>query len=433
MTDFAVAGQVAPGHTLPGIRSLQLRALWMLGASGAVVFIEPSPYEAVMLAAVVLFFVTGLSLSPLLLMPMFYLIVINIGYSISATSLLDIKDVLFWILTSWYMAMSALFFSMVLLEDTGKRLDALSRGYVFGAVIAALAGIVGYFNLIPAATDLLTFGGRARGTFKDPNVLSAFLIYPAIYCLQRVFDAPFWPALRSGIKLAILVLAIFLAFSRAAWGTFAGATLLTIFLMYITAESPQRRFRIATLSLVAVAVAALAIVLLLSVSSTASLFQERASLHQPYDSGRFGRFGRHILGAIMALDYPLGIGPLQFEKFFPEATHNSFLNAFMSGGWLSGAAYPALMITTVCYGFRGVLQRTPWQTSYIAVYATLVVTFFESFIIDTDHWRHYFLIIGVTWGIAVANRRFSGAAVAAPGSILGGRAPAVTAEAGKPG
>lgn len=405
MTDFTLAGQVAPGHALPGIRSLQLRTLWILGASGAIVFIEPSPYEVVMMAAVVLFFVTGLSLSPLLLMPMFYLIVINIGYSIGAASLLDTKEVLFWILTSWYMAVAALFFSMVMLEDTEGRLDALSRGYVFGAVIAALAGIVGYFNLLPPATDLLTFGGRARGTFKDPNVLSAFLIYPAIYCLQRVFDAPFWPALRNGIKLAILVLAIFLAFSRAAWGTFAGATLLTIALMYITTKTPQRRFRIATLSLVAVAVAIVAVVLLLSMSSTASLFEERASLHQPYDSGRFGRFGRHLLGAIMALDYPLGIGPLQFERFFPEATHNSFLNAFMSGGWLSGVVYPALMITTLCYGFRGVFQRTPWQTSYIAVYSTLVVTFFESFIIDTDHWRHYFLIIGVTWGVAVANRR----------------------------
>jgi len=405
MTDFAFTGQAAAGQTLPGIRSLQLKTLWMLGASGAIVFIEPSPYEVVMIVAVVLFFVTGLSLSPLLLMPMFYLIVINIGYSIGAMSLLDIKEVLFWVLTSWYMAVAALFFSMVMLEDTEHRLDVLSRGYVFGAVIASLAGIVGFFNLIPAATDLLTFGGRARGTFKDPNVLSAFLIYPAIYCLQRVFDAPFWPALRSGIKAAILVLAIFLAFSRAAWGTFAGATLLTIGLMYITTKSPQRRFRIAILTLVAAALAVVAIVLLLSASSTASLFEERASLHQPYDSGRFGRFGRHILGAVMSLDYPFGIGPLQFEKFFPEATHNSFLNAFMSGGWLSGAVYPALMITTLCYGFRGVFQRTPWQTSYIAVYSTLVVTFFESFIIDTDHWRHYFLIIGLTWGIAVANRR----------------------------
>lgn len=405
MTDFAFTGQVAASQILPGIRSLQLKTLWILGASGAVVFIEPSPYEVVMIVAVALFFVTGLSLSPLLLMPMFYLIVINIGYSIGAMSLLDIKEVLFWVLTSWYMAVAALFFSMVMLEDTERRLDALSRGYVFGAVIASLAGIIGFFNLIPAATDLLTFGGRARGTFKDPNVLSAFLIYPAIYCLQRVFDAPFWPALRSGIKAAILILAIFLAFSRGAWGTFAGATLLTIMLMYITTKSPKRRFRIATLTLIAAALAVVAVILLLSVSSTASLFEERASLHQPYDSGRFGRFGRHILGAVMSLDYPFGIGPLQFEKFFPEATHNSFLNAFMSGGWLSGAVYPALMITTLCYGFRGVFQRTPWQTSYIAVYSTLVVTFLESFIIDTDHWRHYFMIIGLTWGIAVANRR----------------------------
>jgi hypothetical protein len=407
MTDLAVASRLAPSHILPGVRSLQLRALWLLGASGAIVFIEPSPYEAVILVTTVLFFATGLSLAPPLLVPMFYLIVINIGYSIGAITLLDQTEVLLWILTSWYMAFAALFFAMALLEDTEKRLDALSRGYVFGAIIASLAGIAGYFNLIPGATDLLTFGGRARGTFKDPNVLSAFLIYPAIYSLQRIFDAPFWPALRSGVKLGILVIAIFLAFSRAAWGTFAGATLLTIVLMYRATESPKRRFRIAMLSLVAAASAVVAITLLLSVSSTASLFEERASLHQPYDSGRFGRFGRHILGAKMALDYPFGIGPLQFEHFFPEATHNSFLNAFMSGGWLSGAAYPALMIATVCYGFRGVFQRTPWQTSYIAIYSTLVVTFFESFIIDTDHWRHYFLIIGVTWSIAVANRRLS--------------------------
>ena len=407
MTDFALANQLTPNRILPGVRALQLRALWILGLSGAIVLIEPSPYEVVMLVTTVIFFATGLNLSPPLLVPMFYLILINIGYSIGAISLLDRSEILLWTLTSWYMAVAALFFSMVLLEDTEKRLDAISRGYVFGAVIASLAGIAGYFNLVPSATDLLTYAGRARGTFKDPNVLSAFLIYPAIYSLQRVFDASFWPAFRSGFKLAVLVIALFLAFSRAAWGTFAGATLLTILLMYITTRSPKRRFRIAILSLVAAALAIVAVLLLLSSSSTASLFEERASLHQPYDSGRFGRFGRHILGAAMALDYPFGIGPLQFEQFFPEATHNSFLNAFMSGGWLSGVAYPALMITTVCCGFRGVFQRTPWQTSYIAVYSTLVVTFLESFIIDTDHWRHYFLLIGVSWSVAVANNRYS--------------------------
>jgi len=61
------------------------------------------------------------------------------------------------------------------------------------------------------------------------------------------------------------------------------------------------------------------------------MFKQRASFDQSYDEGRFGRFGRHILGAQMALELPFGIGPLQFTKFFPEDTHNSYLNAFMSG------------------------------------------------------------------------------------------------------
>jgi hypothetical protein len=26
----------------------------------------------------------------------------------------------------------------------------------------------------------------------------------------------------------------------------------------------------------------------------------------------------------------------------------------------------------------------------------------EGFIIDTDHWRHFFLILGIIWGLAAA-------------------------------
>ena len=80
------------------------------------------------------------------------------------------------------------------------------------------------------------------------------------------------------------------------------------------------------------------IVAILSLPQVNGLFEERASLVQSYDSGRFGRFGRHILGAQLALDQPFGIGPLQFSKYFPEDPHNSFLDSFMAGGWLSGAA-----------------------------------------------------------------------------------------------
>jgi hypothetical protein len=46
------------------------------------------------------------------------------------------------------------------------------------------------------------------------------------------------------------------------------------------------------------------LVVILSVPQVSELFQERASFTQEYDTGRFGRFGRHILGAELALDHP---------------------------------------------------------------------------------------------------------------------------------
>ena len=95
---------------------------------------------------------------------------------------------------------------------------------------------------------------------------------------------------------------------------------------------------------------------------------------------------------------PLGIGPLQFSKYFPEDTHNSFLNAFMSGGWLAGACYPALVALTLGFGFRAVFVRTPWQQTTITVFAGYFGVATESFIIDTDHWRHTFLLMGADVG-----------------------------------
>ena len=100
----------------------------------------------------------------------------------------------------------------------------------------------------------------------------------------------------------------------------------------------------------------------------------------------------------MALGLPFGIGPLQFNRFFPEDTHNSYLNAFMSGGWLSGVCYPALVFVTVLTGFRYVFVRVPWQPTYLAIFSAFLGTVGESFIIDTDHWRHFWLMLGVDVG-----------------------------------
>lgn len=397
---------LSPPHPAWGIAALQRRFFWLVGASGAIVFIEPSPFELVMIMTFIVMIATGLRLARALFPLLVLLVGINLGYSISAIPVLDKPEVIYWILTSWYMAVASVFFALAMVEDTRERLEALSRGYLFGALIASLAGIAGYFNLIPGAYDLLTFAGRARGTFKDPNVLGAFLIYPAVYCVQRIIDSSFWPAFRSACALLILSLAIFLAFSRGAWGGFVGTTVLTVGMMYLTASSNRKRMRILLLAALSAALGIIAIIILLSSDQVASLFEERASLSQSYDSGRFGRFGRHLLGAAMALDYPFGIGPLQFASFFPEDTHNSFLNAFMSGGWLSGILYPILVGTTLLLGLRCVLQETPWRNLSMIVFSAFVVITAESFIIDVDHWRHYYMLLGLCWGVSIASMRY---------------------------
>jgi len=386
----------------PRTAALQRSVMWAAGASGAVVFIEPSPYELVVLTGVVLFYATGMKMRPVFLPLLFLLVVVNLGYSIGSVSLLDQGEILNWVLTSWYMAITAIFFAMALSDDTFARLDYLRRGLVFGAVIASAAAIAGYFNLVPGGRDLLTLYDRARGTFKDPNVLGAYLILPALFALQNIITQSFWKAFRSALAFGIMAIAVLLAFSRASWGQLILTSMFMIGLMYLTSASTKERRRIVTITIAAIALAALTIAILLSMESVSNLFKERASFNQSYDTGRFGRFGRHALGFQMALELPLGIGPLQFRNYFPEDTHNSFLNAFMSGGWISGLCYPVLMFVTLLRGFRLIFVPVPWQRLYLALFSAFLGTVVEAFIIDVDHWRHFWMMVGAMWAMFAA-------------------------------
>ena len=403
MAYAATAGDIsAAAPAAPRILALQRALIWLVGASGAIVFIEPSPYEIITLTAAVLFFATGLRLR-LVFMPLTLLLfLLNVGYTISAIPLLGESQIASWIATSWYMAVTVVFIAMVVSEDTAARLDMLRRGLIVGAMVASLAAIAGYFRLIPGGYDLLTLYDRARGTFKDPNVLGAFLVLPALFALQSVVSDRLGKAFRSAIAFVIMALAILLAFSRGAWGSLIFTAAFMLALMVLTSRSHAQRSRIIVMAVAAAVIGVLLIAVLLSIDSVADMFYQRASLDQSYDQGRFGRFGRYILGTEMALDQPFGIGPLQFSHYFPEDTHNSYLNAFMSGGWLSGVCYPALVFTTVIIGFRNIFVRVPWQRSYLAIFSAFVGAVGESFIIDTDHWRHFWLMLGAMWGMIAA-------------------------------
>src|ERR1700712_511159 len=169
---------------------------------------------------------------------------------------------------------------MVVSDDTAARLDLLRRGLIAGGLIAAIAGIAGYFNLVPGGHDLLTLYERARGTFKDPNVFGAFLVLPALFVLQSVVSDRLGKTVRSAVAFGIMALAILLAFSRAAWGGLVITAAFMLAMMVLTGRSQAQRSRIIVMAVVAVIIVVMLIGVLLSFDSISEMFKQRASFGQ---------------------------------------------------------------------------------------------------------------------------------------------------------
>jgi hypothetical protein len=394
------------------IESLRGLAIWLVAFAGGFVFIEPGPYEFVGLTVIVLFVLTGLPLRPPFMPLALILIVLNLGYDIAVVQVIDDPKAVMWVYISAFMAVTAIFFAAITVANTKARLDTLMSGYVAAAVVASLAGIVGYFHPFGSITDAFLLYGRARGTFNDPNVFGAFLVLPALYLFQRILIGQLSALVRCGLLLPVILLGQFLSFSRGAWGQLVLCALILMAVGFATTRSTRAGARILLVAIAGGLVAIVLIGALLSIPQVADLFSERATLDQSYDLGHFGRFGRYTLGAQLGLDRPLGIGPLQFWRFFGEDAHNTYLNSFMSGGWLSGFAYLTLTAVTLVAAARFLRADTPWRASYQVIFAAFVGTAAESAIIDIEHWRHYYLILGTLWGLMAASRAYLSAPAA---------------------
>ena len=405
---MAGAAALSPAYTISPARTVEkLRhlMLWLTGFSGAFVFTEPSPYEIFASAAIFVFFASGLALRrghiPLLAILVLYCF----GLSIAVIPVVAENKTALWVTVSWFLAATTLFFACVIAEDTERHLNILMRGYMAAAMIASLIAILSYFRLMPSADSFLLYG-RAKATFNDPNVLGPFLVLPGLLAIRRALSFRFKDLVIGGAQVSIIAIAVLLSFSRGAWGHFAFSAVLFVGLLFVVSNDTRDRARIVGATIAGFAVLALLLAALLSMQGVGALFTERATLDQAYDTGQLGRFGRHILGFQLALDTPWGLGPFQFAKIFPEDPHNVYLNAFMTGGWLSGITYLLLVLMTIWVGLKGALRATPWRPVLLAVWATFIAVAGEGAIIDTDHWRHFWLLTGLLWGGAIAASRY---------------------------
>jgi O-antigen ligase len=373
--------------------------LWLLGASSGLALVEPSPYEIVFLLSLFVFALTGIRFSQKLLPLAILLLGYNIGGIISLIPWMADGDAVRFTAVSVYLMITAVFIAGIMSQDAAGRLETLRRGYLFAAWVAGFAGLLGYFD-IAGLGSLFTLYGRAAGTFKDPNVLGPYLALPIVYVLQRILTGQVG-MLRGLVTLSIPLAAVFFTFSRGAWGVLVVSTALMIMLTFLTAPNAARRRRIVAMSLGALVAMIAALLVALSFEEIRSVFDARASLDQEYDQGVTGRFGNQLRAIPMLLDAPNGFGPLQFRWLFNQADpHNVYINAFASYGWLGGLSWASLMVATCYVGWRVVFRPGPTQLHAIAIWSVLFVTILQGFQIDSDHWRHLYLMLGLIWGLA---------------------------------
>jgi len=404
----APAGVFAPRWTL-STRKMRDSVLWLLLASSSLVLVEPSPYEALFGIAVLIYasrigFPRGIA--PLAIC----LVLFNIGGLLSLIPWTDDHDSVNFVVTSAYISLTTIFFACITAQDPLRRLDIIRSGYQVAAVIGGIAGIMGYFD-IAGLGEMLTKFDRASGTFKDPNVLGPFLVLPIVWMCQQVLigDLPrgIFKRLGYGVVFLIDVFALFLTFSRGAWGVCAASVLLMIGLTFIETRSTRLRTRIIVCAVLGFVALVALLAFALSFPSLRDFFLERASLNQDYDVGETGRFGNQWRSLPLLLVSPNGFGPKEFWRFFDEDPHNIYVNAFASYGWLGGFAYCTLVVMTMYLGWWLVFRRTPLQAQAIAFWSCLFVQLLQGFQIDTDHWRHLFLMLGCVWGLAIATSRMS--------------------------
>ena len=378
---------------------LLLATLFITVLASSVAFIEPSPHDGLMGVLAVVALVAGVRFHRIFIVPFTLLLIWNFFGLMTLLNVPGREKTIQYSATSVYLAVAAILFAMIFADKTMPRMEAMAKAYVWSAAAAAVCGAVGYFHLFPGS-EIFTRYGRALGMFKDPNVYGPFLILPALFLLERMVSRRI--DLASVLFTGVILFGLLLGFSRGAWFNFAVGLMVVIALDFVTAPTPKARIRILGMSLAGIVAIAVFLVILLSFSSIGKMFTERAQLIQSYDVGTGGRFRLQELAVTSVLNFPNGMGPFEFARVHGLQQHNVYLQAFLVYGWVGGLSYIMLLVTTLWVGFRYAIVRTPWQGYAIAAAGTFLGVVLEGFIIDTDHWRSFFLVMGVVWGLAAA-------------------------------
>lgn len=378
--------------------------IWFIAVVSAMVMFEPAPYELLIIGLLPLLIIFGLKITansmPLIILGSLY----ALGGLIATFTTHNPSGSFIYVTTTLFMWLSAWFFALVITASS-HRLKVVFGGYLVAAIFASLLGILGYLDLIPNA-QLFTLYDRAKGSFKDPNVFGPFLLLPFCWLWLNILTKRDNATLFRIAGAGVLLLALLLSFSRAAWAATIFCSGMIFAISWLYNRDATFRLRQILIAVLGAFTAVIAFTIAMQFDAIADLFFVRAQLVHEYDIAELGRFQRHWIGFGWALSEPLGIGVDTFGARFGEEAHNIWLKSLLTYGWLGFASFAVLVAFTLAKGFGLLFLKRPWTPYVQVLYVVFIAHILIGWIIDINHWRHFYLILGLLWGIYGLESRY---------------------------
>lgn len=382
---------------------LGLMLLWLVVSISSIVFIEPAPFDILIMALLAGFFLTGLRVPhevnvAILLLGLFLLGNIVAGV-LSPDPATAIKPVMirFFMVSTW-----VLFVSVIVARPVSV-MEVVWHGYLTAASLAAVWGALEYLGFLPES--LGEAGMRAKGPFKDPNVYAPFLVPPTVYLAGKLSQVSGRTFVLYLALFFALVLGLLLGFSRGAWLNTALALPLFVVLSVMTAPSPRYRMRLLMLVGTLLVLSTMVVIWAVSQDVIGERFADRAVLVKEYDTEEDGRFDtqQEVLAEVGT--NPVGIGPGRSSDVFGQEPHNIYLHVLVEAGWLGAFGFYGFIALTFVSSLPMLRERWALQTDFFVVFSCTLGTLAQSFFIDSTHWRHLYLLLAMLWGMIVAARR----------------------------
>ena len=362
--------------------------LWLVGLLGAVTLVEPAPVDilcgALLVAGALLGWLRFRKQHVAIIMVLVAFALIQL---LSVFGAVDPARALRFLGITVYLELTWVLFTGLVTRFGERATMSLGQGYLAGALASAVLGLAVLGGALPVLRPIVMYDAmRIQALFKDPNVFGSYLIPGAIYCIVRVVTGSGrrWMWI---VASAILVAGIVLSFSRGSWVTLAVALVVAALLL---ARSAGRR---AWRQLVfGIGILMITVVIAVAAPQTGSYFKSRLKL-QAYDADRF-RTQRIAWEAGAA--HLLGIGPGQSEAVFQYATHSTWVRVFAESGWFALCAYILLIAASLGRALRSIQCNRDDAMSWV-VFACLVAMLVNGVVIDTLHWRVFWMLLALCW------------------------------------